>query len=158
MHVRKGDCLGGAVLLCLVCLFDLACFFLPSHLSFKNMYMYAHTCIIIHIQCTYNLQCTCIHVHKCTCTCTSSQCTFILLSHVYFMCYCISHTIHVPQCVDKDDNCLSLTKVFRQFLDAVLRGVQVREGSEPGEAWRKPLHLVLSDVQYHQVGQTHHAL
>ena len=32
------DCLGCAVLLCLVCLFDLACFFLSSHLSFKNMY------------------------------------------------------------------------------------------------------------------------
>ena len=27
------------MLLCLVCLFDLACFFLPSHLSFKNMYI-----------------------------------------------------------------------------------------------------------------------
>ena len=37
---RKSDCLGCAVLLCLVCLFNLACFFLPSHLSFKNMYMY----------------------------------------------------------------------------------------------------------------------
>ena len=37
---RKSDCLGCAVLLCLVCLFDLACFFLlPSHLSFKNMYI-----------------------------------------------------------------------------------------------------------------------
>ena len=34
---RKSDCLGCAVLLCLVCLFDLACFFLLiSHL--KNMY------------------------------------------------------------------------------------------------------------------------
>ena len=28
-----------AVLLCLVCLFDLACFFLSSHFSFKNMYI-----------------------------------------------------------------------------------------------------------------------
>ena len=27
---RKSDCLGCAVLLCLVCLFDLACFFLSS--------------------------------------------------------------------------------------------------------------------------------
>ena len=27
---RKSDCLGYAVLLCLVCLFDLACFFLSS--------------------------------------------------------------------------------------------------------------------------------
>ena len=31
---RKSDCLGCAVLLCLVCLFDFACFFLSSHLSF----------------------------------------------------------------------------------------------------------------------------
>ena len=37
---RKSDCLGCAVLLCLVCLFDLACFFLSSHLSFKNMYIH----------------------------------------------------------------------------------------------------------------------
>ena len=37
---RKGDCLGCAVLLCLVfCLTLLASFFLPSHLSFKNMYI-----------------------------------------------------------------------------------------------------------------------
>ena len=35
-------CLGCAVLLCLVCLFDLASFFLPSHLSFKNMYISPH--------------------------------------------------------------------------------------------------------------------
>ena len=31
---RKSDCLGCAVLLCLVCLTLLASFFLPSHLSF----------------------------------------------------------------------------------------------------------------------------
>ena len=30
---RKSDCLGCAVLLCLVCLFDLACFFLSSFSS-----------------------------------------------------------------------------------------------------------------------------
>ena len=36
---RKSDCLGCAVLLCLVCLALLASFFLPSHLSFKNMYI-----------------------------------------------------------------------------------------------------------------------
>ena len=45
---RKSDCLGCAVLLCLVCLFVcltlLASFFLPSHLSFKNMYMYIIIC------------------------------------------------------------------------------------------------------------------
>ena len=39
---RKSDCLGCAVLLCLVCLTLLASFFLPSHLSFKNMYMHVH--------------------------------------------------------------------------------------------------------------------
>ena len=33
VHSRKSDCLGCAVLLCLVCLFDLACFFLPSFSS-----------------------------------------------------------------------------------------------------------------------------
>ena len=39
---RKSDCLGCAVLLCFalfVCLTLLASFFLPSHLSFKNMYI-----------------------------------------------------------------------------------------------------------------------
>ena len=36
---RKSDCLGCAVLLCLVCLFDLACFFLSSFSSLiKHMY------------------------------------------------------------------------------------------------------------------------
>ena len=39
---RKSDCLGCAVLLCLVCLFDLACFFLSSFSSLKNMYMYIY--------------------------------------------------------------------------------------------------------------------
>ena len=33
IFLRKSDCLGYAVLLCLVCLFDLACFFLPSSIS-----------------------------------------------------------------------------------------------------------------------------
>ena len=33
IFLRKNDCLGCAVLLCLVCLFDLACFFLPSFSS-----------------------------------------------------------------------------------------------------------------------------
>ena len=37
---RKSDCLGCAVLLCLVCLFDLACFILSSFSSLiKNMYI-----------------------------------------------------------------------------------------------------------------------
>ena len=41
IFLRKSDCLRCAVLLCLnCCLFDLACFFLPSfsHLSLKNVY------------------------------------------------------------------------------------------------------------------------
>ena len=43
---RKNDCLGCAVLLCLVvCLTLLASFFLPSHLSFKNMY-YVTACVL----------------------------------------------------------------------------------------------------------------
>ena len=33
IFLRKSDCLGCAVLLCLVCLFDLGCFFLPSFSS-----------------------------------------------------------------------------------------------------------------------------
>ena len=33
IFLRKSDCLGCAVLLCLVCLTLLASFFLPSHLS-----------------------------------------------------------------------------------------------------------------------------
>ena len=39
---RKSDCLGCAVLLfaLFVCLTLLASFFLPSHLSFKNMYIH----------------------------------------------------------------------------------------------------------------------
>ena len=42
-HLGKSDCLGCAVLLCLVCLFDLACFFLSSFSSLiKNMYMYMY--------------------------------------------------------------------------------------------------------------------
>ena len=40
---RKNDCLGCAVLLCLiVCLTLLTFFFLPSHLSLKHAYMHAH--------------------------------------------------------------------------------------------------------------------
>ena len=44
IFLRKSDCLGCAVLLCLVCLFDLACFFLSSFSSLiKNMYKH-NTC------------------------------------------------------------------------------------------------------------------
>ena len=37
---RKSDCLGCAVLLCLVCLFDLACFFLSSDISHLKTCIY----------------------------------------------------------------------------------------------------------------------
>ena len=41
IFLRKSNCLGCAVLLCLVvCLTLLASFFLPSHLSLKHVYMY----------------------------------------------------------------------------------------------------------------------
>ena len=41
--LRKSDCLGCAVLLCLVvCLTLLASLFLPSHLSLKHVYTYPH--------------------------------------------------------------------------------------------------------------------
>ena len=43
-----------------VCLTLLASFFLPSHLSFKNMHMY------LYVQHVY----TCIHTGTCICTCT----------------------------------------------------------------------------------------
>ena len=57
----QSNCLGCAVLLCLVCLFDLASFFLPSHLSFKNMYnVYMYN---VHM---YMYMYTCIHVRTST--------------------------------------------------------------------------------------------
>ena len=48
IYPRKSDCLGCAVLLCLVCLFDLACVFLSSHLSFKNMYIYVYVSVYLY--------------------------------------------------------------------------------------------------------------
>ena len=48
---RKSDCLGCAVLLCLVCLTLLSSFFLPSHLSLKHVY----TCT-----CTQRSQLSCL--------------------------------------------------------------------------------------------------
>ena len=42
LFLRKSDCLGCAVLLCLICLFDFACFFLSSLI--KNMYNVHCTC------------------------------------------------------------------------------------------------------------------
>ena len=40
VFLRKSDCLGCAVLLCLICLTLLASFFLPSHLSLKHVHNY----------------------------------------------------------------------------------------------------------------------
>ena len=53
--LRRSDCLGCAVLLCLVCLFDLACFFLSSFSSLikKNMYTYMYMLRSVHI--VYNI-------------------------------------------------------------------------------------------------------
>ena len=45
IFLRKSDCLGCAVLLCLVvCLTLLASFFLPSHLSLKHAHAHVHAC------------------------------------------------------------------------------------------------------------------
>ena len=53
IFLRKSDCLGCAVLLCLVCLLDLACFFLPSFSSLiKHVYQYvlhAHVHVHVHV-------------------------------------------------------------------------------------------------------------
>ena len=50
--LRKSDCLGCAVLLCLVaCLTLLASFFLPSHLSLKHVY----SKVMLHVTSGYNL-------------------------------------------------------------------------------------------------------
>ena len=62
IFLRKSDCLGCAMLLCLVCLTLLAYFFLPSHLSLKRVYMYTRA----------NVTCTCATV---TCTCATVTCT-----------------------------------------------------------------------------------
>ena len=54
IFLRKSDCLGCAVLLCLVvCLFDLACFFLPSFSSLIKTYM--NVCIHVYMH---------VHVHE----------------------------------------------------------------------------------------------
>ena len=58
---RKSDCLGCAVLLCLVCLFDLLSFFLPPS-SFKNMYILyilhtLHPCSHVDSHCAHAIVC-----------------------------------------------------------------------------------------------------
>ena len=44
-----------------ICLTLLASFFLPSHLSFKNMYMYVH-CIMIYVQFLYTYIRVCMYI------------------------------------------------------------------------------------------------
>ena len=58
IFLRESDCLGCAVLLCLVvCLTLFVSSFLPSHLMYTNTYRSdAHTC-------------TCRYIYTCTCTC-----------------------------------------------------------------------------------------
>ena len=61
--LRKSDCLGCAVLLCLVCLFDLACFFLSSFSSLiKNTYI---MCMCMHALVLYVCTCMCVRIHTC---------------------------------------------------------------------------------------------
>ena len=49
IFIRESDCLGCAVLLCLVCLFDLACFFLPSFSSLIKTCIYTIICTLVRI-------------------------------------------------------------------------------------------------------------
>ena len=50
--LTKSDCLGCAMLLCLVvCLTMLASFFLPSHLSLKHGYNYKTILVMVHVLC-----------------------------------------------------------------------------------------------------------
>ena len=74
IFLRKSDCLGCAVLLCLVCLFVcltlLASFFLPSHLSLKHIKLYVRTChaegpvSILHVIIKYQM----LNWYGCVCT------------------------------------------------------------------------------------------
>ena len=61
---RKSDCLGCAVLLCLVCLFDLACFFVSSFSSLPRVGLEPTTLYTLD-RALYQLRYTC----TCTCTC-----------------------------------------------------------------------------------------
>ena len=73
IFLRKSDCLGCAVLLCLVvCMTLLASFFLPSSLI-KNV----HVHLISHLKtCMFCFEFVLCHYIQCTCTCT---CTCFLM-------------------------------------------------------------------------------
>ena len=106
IFLRKSDCLGCAVLLCLVCLFDLACFFLSSFSSLiKNMYIHVHValrlcwisllwlCLYLYIHvCVYN-----VHVHVALRLCWISLlwlCLYLYIC-VYNVC------VYAPKCLAK---------------------------------------------------------
>ena len=62
IFLRKSDCLGHAVLLCLVvCLTLLASFFLPSHLSLKHVHKH-----LSHTECLYRQERATGTLHTCT--------------------------------------------------------------------------------------------
>ena len=76
LFFRKSDCLGCAVLLCLVCLFvclfDLACFFLSSFSSLIKTCIYTCTCIhIINPRCACAARVTVVVLCVCVCVCTT---------------------------------------------------------------------------------------
>ena len=58
------------MLLCLVCLTLLASFFLPSHLSFKNMCNYIHVYTCMYMQCNNNTCTVQIALNCCCCAVT----------------------------------------------------------------------------------------
>ena len=76
---RLSDCLGCAVLLCLVCLNLLASFFLPS-LKHIYMYMYMYMHAVMFCTCTVCTFILCYMQYTCTCT---STCSFYLDVYVH---------------------------------------------------------------------------
>ena len=60
----------------------LASFFLPSHLSFKNMYMYIH--VLKHIQCTCTLYTLFLYMYSIF---------FIMYTHMYIESRLVSHVL-----------------------------------------------------------------
>ena len=89
IFIRKSDCLGCAVLLCLVCLTLLASFFLPSHLSLKHVYIYNELCTTymyvvhnVYIMCILKLHMGTAGVDSCVCICVTES---------------LSSQVHAPQ-------------------------------------------------------------
>ena len=81
-QLRKGDCLGCAVLLCfVVCLTLLASLILPSHLSLKHVYTHAHTHTHTH---THSYTHTHTHTHMHTHMHTHTHSYIHAHSHTFF--------------------------------------------------------------------------